>query len=50
MAGKGKQVRERRREDGATLYRATITGFGSREQAQALCAKLQAAGRSCFVR
>lgn len=49
MAGKGKHV-ESVDKNGATLYRATITGFASHEQAQALCAKLQAAGRSCFVR
>ncbi len=49
MAGKGKHV-ESVDKDGATLYRATITGFASRSDAQALCAKLQAAGRTCFVR
>ncbi|HXV01296.1 MAG TPA: SPOR domain-containing protein [Caulobacteraceae bacterium] len=27
-----------------------MTGFDSREDAQALCAKLAAAGRTCFVR
>ncbi len=49
MAGKGKQV-EGVDKDGTTLYRAAITGFTSHEQAQALCARLRAAGRNCFVR
>jgi hypothetical protein len=49
MAGKGKRVVEVTK-DGATLYRTAITGFASREQAQALCERLQAAGGNCFVR
>jgi cell division protein FtsN len=49
MAGKGKKV-VTVAKDGATLYRTSITGFASREEAQALCAKLQAAGKTCFVR
>ncbi|MHB8528802.1 MAG: SPOR domain-containing protein [Caulobacteraceae bacterium] len=49
MAGKGKKVDSLDR-DGSTLYRAAITGFSSREEAQALCDTLQAAGRACFVR
>jgi hypothetical protein len=49
MAGRGKKVEEISK-DGKTLYRTSITGFTSRESAQALCARLQAAGRSCFVR
>jgi cell division protein FtsN len=49
MAGRGKKVEEISK-DGKTLYRTSITGFSSRESAQALCARLQAAGRSCFVR
>lgn len=49
MAGKGKRVASVTK-DGATLYRTAITGFDSREDAQALCAKLTAAGRTCFVR
>ena len=49
MAGKGKRV-VAVNKDGATLYRTAITGFASRDQAQALCARLQAAGASCFVR
>ncbi|MGI8839467.1 MAG: SPOR domain-containing protein, partial [Caulobacteraceae bacterium] len=50
MAGKNKRVTAVSKADGSTLYRAAITGFSSREEAQALCAKLKAAGQSCFVR
>jgi hypothetical protein len=50
MAGKGKRVAQVTKSDGTTLYRTAITGFGTREDAQALCAKLTAAGRTCFVR
>jgi cell division protein FtsN len=49
MAGKGKRV-VAVTKDGATLYRTAITGFASRDQAQTLCDRLQAAGASCFVR
>jgi cell division protein FtsN len=49
MAGKGKRV-VAVTKDGSTLYRTAITGFASREQAQSLCERLQAAGASCFVR
>jgi cell division septation protein DedD len=49
MAGKGKHIAPMSK-DGATLYRVAITGFDNRAQAQALCAKLTAAGRTCFVR
>jgi cell division septation protein DedD len=49
MAGKGKHIAPMSK-DGATLYRVAITGFDDRAQAQALCAKLSAAGRTCFVR
>jgi cell division protein FtsN len=49
MAGKGKRVVPVTK-DGSTLYRTAITGFASRDQAQALCDRLQAAGASCFVR
>ena len=49
MAGKGKHVVPVDR-DGATLYRTSITGFASRDQAVALCEKLKSAGGSCFVR
>lgn len=49
MAGKGKRV-VAVAKDGDTLYRTAITGFASRDQAQALCDRLIAAGGSCFVR
>jgi cell division septation protein DedD len=49
MAGKGKHVVAVTR-DGGTLYRTSITGFASRDQARALCDRLQAAGANCFVR
>lgn len=48
-AGKGKSV-EKIERDGSTLYRTAVTGFASRADAQAFCAKLQSAGKSCFVR
>lgn len=48
-AGKGKSV-EKIEKNGGTLYRTAVTGFGSRADAQAFCARLQAAGKSCFVR
>lgn len=46
-SGKGKAVEK---IEGGTLYRTFVTGFGSKTDAQAFCAKLQAAGKSCFVR
>jgi outer membrane biosynthesis protein TonB len=46
-AGKGKAVEK---IEGGSLYRTFVTGFGSRADAQAFCAKLQSAGKSCFVR
>lgn len=49
MAGKGKHV-EPVAKDGATLYRTAITGFASKDEANALCDKLKAAGKTCFVR
>ena len=48
-AGKGKSV-EKIEKNGGTLYRTAVTGFASRADAQAFCSKLQAAGKSCFVR
>jgi hypothetical protein len=48
-AGKGKSI-TKIDKDGATLYRTAVTGFASRADAQAFCAKLKAAGKSCFVR
>jgi hypothetical protein len=49
MAGKGKRVVPVTK-DGATLYRTSITGFTSKDQALGLCARLRAAGGACFVR
>ncbi|HEV2363452.1 MAG TPA: SPOR domain-containing protein [Caulobacteraceae bacterium] len=49
MAGKDRQV-VRLEKDGKTLWRTAITGFASRGEAQALCARLRAAGQTCFVR
>jgi len=48
-AGKGKSV-EKIEKNGGVLYRTAVTGFSSRADAQAFCAKLQASGKSCFVR
>ena len=49
MAGKGKHFEPVSR-DGKTLYRAAVTGFGSKAEAQAFCVKLKAAGRACIVK
>jgi outer membrane biosynthesis protein TonB len=46
-AGKGKAVEK---IEGGALYRTFVTGFASRADAQAFCARLQTAGKSCFVR
>ncbi len=48
-AGKGKRV-EPVEVKGSTLYRTSVTGFGSRAEAEAFCGKLKAAGKSCFTR
>ena len=48
-AGKGKGV-EKIEKNGGTLYRTAVTGFASKADAQAFCAQLQSAGKSCFVR
>ena len=48
-AGKGKGV-EKIEKNGGTLYRTSVTGFASKADAQAFCARLQAAGKACFVR
>jgi cell division protein FtsN len=48
MAGKGEQVVEVAK-DGKTLYRTSITGFASHDQAQALCDRLKSAGGTCIV-
>jgi hypothetical protein len=47
--GKGKSV-EKIERNGGTLYRTAVTGFATKADAQAFCARLQAAGKSCFVR
>lgn len=47
--GKGKSV-EKIERNGGTLYRTAVTGFSSKADAKAFCVKLQAAGKSCFVR
>ena len=49
MAGKNRRVTPLEK-DGVTLYRASITGFATRAEAQGLCDRLRAAGRSCFVK
>jgi len=49
MAGMGKKVVPVT-VDGRTLYRTFVTGFASHDAAQALCARLKSAGRTCFVR
>ena len=48
-AGKGKGV-ERIEKNGQTLYRTAVTGFASKADAAAFCARLKAAGKACFVR
>jgi cell division protein FtsN len=50
MAGKNKHVAPMTKDDGSTLYRASITGFTNHDDAVALCDKLRAAGQTCFVR
>ena len=47
--GRGKSV-ERIEKGGSTLFRTAVTGFASRTEALAYCAKLKAAGKACFVR
>lgn len=49
MLGKGKKV-ETVDKDGHTLYRTFVTGFGSRDDAQAFCEDLKSAGKPCIVR
>ena len=48
-AGKGKGV-EKVEKDGKTLYRTSVTGFASRADAAAFCARLKTAGKACFVK
>jgi cell division protein FtsN len=49
MSGKGRKVEPISR-DGKTFYRTYVTGFSSRDAAQAFCDKLKAAGKACFVK
>ena len=49
MSGKGRRV-EALSRDGKTLYRAYVTGFASRDSAEAFCDRLKAAGKACFVK
>ena len=49
MAGKGKSVQPVT-ADGTVLYRTYITGFASRDAAEAFCGKLKAAKKNCFVK
>jgi len=48
-AGKGKGV-EKIEKDGHVLYRTAVTGFASKTDAAAFCAKLKASGKACFVK
>jgi hypothetical protein len=47
--GKGKGV-EKIDKDGHVLYRTAVTGFASKADAAAFCARLKAAGKACFVK
>jgi cytoskeletal protein RodZ len=47
--GHGKSV-QKVEKDGKTFFRTAVTGFPSRTEASAYCAKLKAAGKACFVR
>jgi len=49
MAGKGKVVEPVMR-NGKTLYRGAVSGFATRADAVAFCAKLKADNRACIVR
>ena len=49
MSGKGKLVESVDR-DGKTLYRGAVSGFASKADAVAFCAKLKADSRACIVR
>ena len=49
MAGKTKAVQVVER-DGKTFYRTSVGGFASKADAQAFCASLKAAGKSCIVK
>lgn len=49
MAGKTKRVEPVSR-DGSTLYRASVGGFASRQEAAAFCEALKSRSRACLVR
>ena len=49
MSGKSKRVEPLER-DGKTLYRTSVSGWGSKAQAEAFCAQMKAAGRACLVK
>jgi hypothetical protein len=41
---------ERIERDGGALYRTSVTGFASKTEAAAFCARLKAGGKACFVK
>lgn len=49
MDGRGRQV-EAVQRGSETFYRAYVTGFDSRSDAEAFCGRLKAAGHACFVK
>jgi cell division protein FtsN len=49
MSGKGKLV-ESVEVNGKTLYRGAVSGFASKADAVAFCAKMKADGKACIVR
>lgn len=49
MSGKGKLVESVQR-DGKTLFRGAVSGFSTKADAVAFCAKLKADGRACIVK
>jgi hypothetical protein len=49
MSGKAMRLVPIEKGD-VTLYRVAATGFTSKEDAQAVCDRLKAAGKACFVR
>lgn len=49
MAGKTRKV-EPTTKDGKVFYRTFVAGFTSKDNADAFCASLKAAGKACFVK
>jgi hypothetical protein len=49
MSGKGKLVESVER-DGKTLFRGAVSGFASKADAVAFCARMKADGKACIVR